>query len=63
MKTNSTKTMSMVPQESFGDHEPQVRRRAYELYEQRGRAAGSELQDWLQAESEIIANVREGIAA
>jgi HSP20 family molecular chaperone IbpA len=32
----------------------QVRRRAYELYEQRGRAAGWELDDWLQAERELL---------
>ena len=27
-----------------------VRRRAYQLFEQRGRAAGGHLDDWLQAE-------------
>lgn len=54
MKTNnSTKTNSMIPQEPFNDREAEVRRRAYELYEQRGKTAGSELQDWLQAESEM----------
>lgn len=31
-----------------------IRRRAYELYEQRGRADGSELSDWVQAESEVL---------
>jgi hypothetical protein len=30
-----------------------ITRRAYELYEQRGRQAGHELEDWLQAEREI----------
>ena len=30
-----------------------IAQRAYELYEQRGRQAGSELEDWLQAEREI----------
>ena len=33
--------------------EEQVRRRAYELYIQRGNESGSELDDWLQAEEEI----------
>jgi len=33
--------------------EETVRRRAYELYEQRGRADGFELNDWVQAESEV----------
>ena len=33
--------------------ERQIQQRAYELYEQRGRADGHELDDWLQAEWEI----------
>jgi hypothetical protein len=36
------------------DLREQVRRRAFELYEQRGREEGHELDDWLQAESEIV---------
>ena len=31
----------------------QIRLRAYELYEQRGREDGRDLDDWLQAESEV----------
>ncbi|MFZ1919016.1 MAG: DUF2934 domain-containing protein [Terriglobales bacterium] len=31
-----------------------IRRRAYEIYEQRGRKNGSELEDWVQAESEVL---------
>lgn len=38
------------------DHEEQIRRRAYELYEQRGRGDGFALDDWLQAESELTAS-------
>jgi Protein of unknown function (DUF2934) len=33
-----------------------IRRRAYELYEERGRADGSELEDWIQAETEVLAS-------
>jgi hypothetical protein len=33
--------------------EERTRRRAYELYIQRGSQSGSELDDWLQAEEEI----------
>lgn len=33
--------------------EERIRRRAHELYLQRGQRPGSPLQDWLQAESEI----------
>lgn len=35
------------------DLQEQIRRRAYELYEQRGREDGRDLDDWLQAESEV----------
>ena len=31
-----------------------IRRRAYELYLQRGDQSGSEFDDWLQAEEEIL---------
>jgi hypothetical protein len=31
----------------------EIRRRAYELYEQRGGIAGNETEDWLRAESEV----------
>ena len=34
--------------------EERIRRRAYELYEQRGRVDGFALDDWLQAEAEIL---------
>lgn len=33
-----------------------IRRRAYELYVVRGNASGSELDDWLQAEQEMLAS-------
>jgi len=32
----------------------QIRQRAYELYELRGRGDGHELDDWILAESELI---------
>ena len=34
--------------------EEQIRRRAYELYIRRGNQSGSEFDDWLQAEDEIL---------
>lgn len=34
--------------------EATIRRRAYEIYEQRGRVDGFELEDWAQAETEIL---------
>ena len=37
------------------DIQGEIRRRAYELYEQRGRVHGFEQEDWAQAEREILA--------
>ena len=36
------------------DTQEQVRRRAFEIYVQRGAQDGHDLDDWLQAEAEII---------
>jgi|SRR5215471_6502188 len=36
--------------------ERQVRSRAQELYQARGQVEGQDLQDWFQAESEILQN-------
>jgi hypothetical protein len=38
---------------SASELQEQIRRRAYELYEQRGSNDGHEVSDWLQAESEL----------
>ena len=38
---------------SVSELQDQIRRRAYELYEQRGSNDGHEVSDWLQAESEV----------
>ena len=42
--------------------EEQIRQRAYVLYEARGRSHGRALDDWLQAEKEVLA-LREAKAA
>ena len=36
--------------------EQEIRRRAYEIYVERGSHPGHELEDWLQAERELTAN-------
>jgi hypothetical protein len=36
------------------DTEERIRRRAYEIYEQRDRIDGLDLDDWLQAETELM---------
>ena len=43
--------------------EYQIRLRAYELYEARGRKDGHELDDWLRAEAEITGATAETAAA
>jgi Protein of unknown function (DUF2934) len=52
-KATAGKRETLTPEER---HE-QISRRAYELYEQRGRHDGNDLRDWLQAEAEIEADV------
>jgi hypothetical protein len=42
--------------------EDQIRSRAYELYEARDRIDGQDLDDWLQAEAQVIGR-REKLAA
>lgn len=49
--------------ESTGEFQEQIRRRAYELYEQRGRDDGHETDDWLQAESEVTQQKARTVAA
>ncbi len=55
-RTESDTTFSIDPQE-------QIRRRAFEIYEQRGREDGHDLEDWLQAESEIVQQRVRAVAA
>jgi len=52
-KSKSRKPHSPKPAQP-NDIEESIRRRAYELYEQRGRIEGFALDDWLQAEAEIL---------
>ncbi len=53
MNTNPTRkppaTVASVPQ----GLEDQIRHRAHEIYEARGREDGHDLDDWLRAEEEI----------
>jgi hypothetical protein len=49
----STPTPARQPQHDEPFLQERIRRRAYELYVQRGSQAGSELDDWLRAEAEI----------
>jgi len=42
--------------------ENEIRRRAYELFEERGRIPGDEHEDWVRAEREVLARYRQGSA-
>jgi hypothetical protein len=48
--TGKTRTTTGPPPQNL---EEQIRQRAYELYEARGREDGHALEDWLRAESEV----------
>jgi len=43
--------------------ENEIRQRAYELYEQRGREDGYDVEDWLRAEEEIKRRRSRSVAA
>ena len=67
MKPTRKTPMPMRPgvqiTESSIDLQEQIRLRAYELYEQRGREDGRDLGDWLQAESEVTQQKAKVVAA
>jgi hypothetical protein len=56
---NQTPTRVTKP---TSDIQEQIRLRAYGLYEQR-RSEGHELEDWLQAESEVTQQQAKGVGA
>jgi hypothetical protein len=47
------KTSRNVATKPHPNLEEEIRRRAYELYEERGREDGHDLDDWLRAEAEV----------
>jgi hypothetical protein len=55
MKSRLPSTPKAEEEQDFSHAELEsiIRRRAYELYEQRGFVDGNELDDWLRAEEEI----------
>ena len=62
-KPNVTSIETVEITDSSSDLEAQIRERAYELYEERGRQDGLDLEDWLQAESEISWQKARALAA
>lgn len=53
VKKSTAKETSQNSRESAVDLQEQISRRAYELYERRGREDGHEVEDWLQTEAEL----------
>src|SRR5215469_12165796 len=56
---NNKKTAKM---EAEPNREQEIRRRAYVLYEERGREDGHDTDDWLRAEAEVSAKVQTAAA-
>jgi Protein of unknown function (DUF2934) len=50
-KSTQAETGEVSVENSARDEE--IRRRAYEIYLERGEKSGTELDDWVQAESEL----------
>ena len=67
MKPTPTKpaplSTSKQSTESSSELNERIRCRAYELYEQRGREDGHDLDDWFQAESEVTQTGVKAVAA
>ncbi len=56
MANNPTKEPTVnIATESQPNLEEEIRHRAHELYEERGREDGHDLDDWLRAEAELMA--------
>jgi uncharacterized protein HemX len=56
----TAKTLTIEPSRNL---EEEIRRRAYEIYEERGREDGHDMDDWLRAEAEIAAKNAKSAAA
>lgn len=52
-----------VPTPTPPEIEEQIRRRAFELFEARGKEEGRELEDWLHAEEELAGRESDAAAA
>jgi Protein of unknown function (DUF2934) len=63
MNPNPPKKSPATVTSELQELEPQIRQRAYELYQECGREDGHELDDWLRAEEEIRAKKATAAAA
>ena len=53
MKRTEQEQPSQLPNRS-GEQQEAIRRRAYQIYQERGMADGLEVEDWLRAEAELV---------
>ena len=61
-KTTKPGAAKLTSEEFAIDLEERIRRRAYELYDRRGREPGHEVEDWLQAEAELAQERTKSVA-
>jgi Protein of unknown function (DUF2934) len=57
-RTDIEEQLPKGSREASIDPQEEIRRRAYQIYEERGGLNGSALQDWLQAEAEVLESPR-----
>lgn len=62
-KPQTQTSLHTTSQTSADGMQEQIRRRAYELYELRGREDGHDVEDWLESESEALAEGTKADAA
>lgn len=62
-RTSPTSRRSITQAGSTPELLEQIRIRAYELFEQRGREEGHEVEDWLKAEAEVLQKTAKTSAA
>ena len=62
MPPKPTSTTQKTQNQTTPELEQAIRLRAYQLFEQRGREDGHDLDDWLQAQTELTSQ-RKAIAA
>jgi hypothetical protein len=56
--TTSVHAQNTPGVQAYSGIEEEIRQRAYELYEQRGRQEGFQEEDWARAEAEILSKQR-----
>ncbi len=57
-KKNFPQVTPIRTDESASNLRDEIRLRAYELYEHRGRQDGHDLEDWLQSEAEVRSTLK-----